>query len=187
MPQAFENQNFSPRFYVIASMIVFAVAMRLVIHFVPGVLPYNFTPVESIALFGAAYFTDRRTALIVPLVAMLIADSIIGLHEMIPVIYGCIALTALLGFSLSKKITAARVIGFSVSSSILFFIISNFFVWLTSGMYPLSGTGLMVCFVAAIPFFKTSLFGTLFWSAALFGGFELLKQRYSSLNVRATA
>jgi len=183
MSQSFENQKISPRVYVIGSMIVFAAAIRLVISFVPGVIPYNFTPVEAIALFGGAYFADRRLALIIPLAAMFLADLIIGLHEMIPVIYSCVALTAFLGFALSKKITASRVLGFSISSSVLFFIVSNVFVWLTSGMYPFSGYGFIACFTAAIPFFKTSLFGTLFWSIVLFGGFELLKQRYPNLNV----
>ncbi len=183
MSQTANHSPFSPRFFVLVGMIFFAVAMRLVIAFAPGAMPYNFTPVESIALFGGAYFADRRLAFIVPLAAMFLSDLIIGLHSMIPVVYTCIALTVALGFALRTRVNASRVLLFSLSSAIAFFVVTNFFVWLTSGMYSLSTYGLAACFVAAIPFFKWTLAGTLVWSAILFGGFELLGRRYSALQM----
>ena len=66
-----QNNSASPRTGVLIAMIALAVSVRLLIFFVPGALPYNFTPVEAIALFGGAYFADRRLAFLVPLAAML--------------------------------------------------------------------------------------------------------------------
>ena len=171
----------SPRTGVLIAMIAVAVATRLVIFFAPGVLPYNFTPVEAIALFGGAYFADRRLAFVVPLAAMLLADLVIGLHDLIPVIYGCIGLTALLGRNLRGKVRALPVAGYAFASAVMFFVVTNFFVWLTGNMYPHDGAGLIACYVAGIPFFNGTLAGTLLWSAILFGGFELMKQRWTSL------
>jgi len=114
---------------------------------------------------------------------MFLADLVIGLHDLVPVVYGCIALTVALGFGLRGKVGALRVAGYSVGSAVLFFVTTNFFVWLTSGMYPLDATGLVACYVAAIPFFKNTLLGTLFWSAVLFGGFELLRRQYLALQL----
>jgi uncharacterized protein DUF6580 len=185
MQQFPQNRLLTPRSGVLAAMIVFAVAMRLVIFYVPNALPYNFTPVEAIALFGGAYFTDRRLAFIVPIAAMFLADLIIGLHSLIPVVYGCILLTALLGMNLRGHVRPLPVAGYAFASAVMFFVITNFFVWLTGDMYPHDGAGLIACYVAGIPFFKGTLAGTLLWSAVLFGGFELMKRRWTSLEVAA--
>lgn len=74
MQQFPQHSAISPSTWVLVGMIAFAVCVRLLIYFVPGALPYNFTPVEAIALFGGAYFSDRRLAFIVPLGAMFVAD-----------------------------------------------------------------------------------------------------------------
>jgi hypothetical protein len=171
----------SPRFVTLAALICFAVATRLVAYFVPNLIPPNFSPVESIALFGGAYFGSRSAAYLVPLAAMLLADLVIGLHDLLLVVYGCIALTVALGFSLRGRVKAVNVALLSCVSALLFFAMTNFFVWLTSGMYPLDGAGLVACYVAAIPFLKFTLAGALFWSAVLFGGYALLRRRFPAL------
>jgi hypothetical protein len=181
-----QNTSVSPRTGVLIAMIALAVAVRLLIFFVPGALPYNFTPVEAIALFGGAYFADRRLAFIVPLAAMLLADLIIGLHELIPVIYGCIALTTLLGLNLRNRVRALPVAGYAFASAVMFYLVTNFFVWLMGDMYPHDGAGLVACYIAGIPFFNGTLAGTLLWSALLFGGFELMRRRWIGLDA-ATA
>lgn len=186
------SSSFSPRSIVLVAMILFAVAERLVIFFLPGVLPYNFTPVEAIALFGGAYFLDRRLAFFVPLAAMLLSDILIALalpsdqlyfwYEAVPFTYACIALTVFGGFSLSNRVNATRVAGYSFASAVLFFLVSNFGVWLfASRDGSACSAGLIPCYVAGLPFFKGTLVGTLFWSAALFGGFELMRRRWPTL------
>lgn len=196
--QHFPQNQVSPRNWILAAMIVFAVAVRLVINYVPGLLPYNFTPVEAIALFGGAYFVNRRLAFAVPLIAMLCADLIIATSlprewvgdwlGTLPAVYGCIALTVLGGMRLSRKISAFRVTSYAFASAVMFFLVTNFATWLSAqtGAGAACTQSLSACFVAGIPFFRGTLAGTLLWSAILFGGFELLRRRWSVLTT-ATA
>ncbi|MBS0556308.1 MAG: hypothetical protein JSR27_02710 [Proteobacteria bacterium] len=194
MPQFPQNQSVSPRTWLLIGMIAFAIAWRLVIHFVPGLLPYNFTPVEAVALFGGAYFANRRMAFAVPLIAMLCADLVIATalpREWIgdwlgtlPAVYGCIALTVLGGRHLSSRISATRVAGYAFASAVMFFLVTNFATWLSAqaGSGAACTQGLAACYVAGIPFFRGTLAGTLLWSAILFGGFELMRRRWSTLS-----
>ncbi len=196
MPQFPQNRTVSPRTGILAAMIVFAVTVRLIINFLPGLLPYNFTPVEAIALFGGAYFANRRLAFAVPLIAMLCADLIIATSlprawigdwlGTLPAVYGCIALTVAGGFSLSRRISAFRVTGYAFASAVLFFLITNFATWLSAhaGAGAACTQSLASCYVAGIPFFRGTLVGTLLWSAILFGGFELMRVRWPAF-VRA--
>lgn len=193
MSQFPQNHALSPRNWILAGMIAFAVAVRLLIYFAPGLLPYNFTPVEAIALFGGAYFANRRLAFAVPLIAMLCADLVIATtlpREWIgdwlgtlPAVYGCIALTVVGGMSLSRKISAFRVTGYAFASAVLFFLVTNFATWLTAqvGSGQACTQSLAACYVAGIPFFRGTLVGTLLWSGILFGGFELLRRRWGAL------
>ena len=179
-----QNSVISPRTGVLIGMIALAVGVRLLIYFVPGVFPYNFTPVEAIALFGGAYFSDRRLAFIVPLAAMFLADLVIGLHSLIPVIYGCIAASVLLGFALRDRISVLRVAGCGIAGSLMFFIVVSFAEWLM-GDTVYCREGIVSCYVAAVPFLKSWLAGTLVWSTILFGGFELMRRRWASLDAVA--
>ena len=93
-----------------------------------------------------------------------------------PFIYGSVALIVLIGWAIRTRISVLPVAGAALASSILFFLISNFGTWLLSGMYPLTVSGLAVCYVAAIPFFQNTVAGDLFFSGLLFGGFALLER-----------
>ena len=93
------------RFYALAGITLAAAAMRLIPH------PPNFTPVAAMALFGGACFATKRVAFLVPLVAMFVSDLAIGLlngdlslglHRLIPVVYGSFALIVCLGFWLRR-------------------------------------------------------------------------------------
>ena len=179
-----QNTILSPRTGALVARIAFAVAVRLGISFFPAMWAYNATPVEAIALFGGAYFVDRRLAFIVPLAAMFVADLVIGLHWMIPVVYGCIALSVALGFGLRKSVNALRVIGFGVAGSVLFFVIVSFAEWAV-GDTEKCRAGLVACYVAANPFLKNAIVGTMVWSVVLFGGFELMRRRWPMLSAAA--
>jgi hypothetical protein len=181
-------------FYIITGFIVFAALARLLPH------AYNFTPLGAIALFGMAYFKDKKWALIIPIAALWASDLILN-NVMYAAfydgfawftggfiyIYGAFAMIAVLGYYLFKKVTLPRVIGGAFGASVIFFIVSNFGVWLSSPMYPLTLEGLIACYTAAIPFFHNTLAGDLIYCGVLFGGFEYLKSRYPSLQpVEAT-
>jgi hypothetical protein len=93
-----------------------------------------------------------------------------------PYVYASVALIVVIGWAVQARITPLRIGLAAVASSVLFFVVTNFGVWLSSGMYPLTPSGLAACYAAAIPFFQNTLAGDLFYSALLFGGFALLER-----------
>lgn len=157
-------------------LIGLAALSRLIPH------PPNFTPVIAMALFGGAVIADRKLALLVPLLALLVSDLLIGLHDTMLFVYGGVALITMLGFVLHKRRSFGRVFGYALAASVLFFTITNLGVWLKGGLYPLTVEGLVACYVAAIPFFHNTLVATLLYTALLFGADLLWRRRlaYSS-------
>jgi hypothetical protein len=148
-------------------LLILGIASRLVIH-VP-----NFTPVLALALFGGVYLSPRR-AVVMPLVLMMVSDLVIGGHNTILFTWGSVALISLLGFSIRSRKSFRNIAGMSVLSAILFFVVTNIGVWLM--MYPQTASGLQLCFLAAVPFFRDTLVSTLVYSFALFTGYEMLAQ-----------
>ncbi len=174
---------------LLVGMIVLAALSRLLPH------PPNFSPVEAIALFGGAYFAKRSAAIWVPLLAMFISDLALGLvnggiyaeyflSAGFGLVYLCIALSTVVGFALRGRVTVFRVAGYSLVGSLLFFMVTNFGVWLGSAMYPQTGAGLVSAYLAGIPFFQNTVLGTLFYSLVLFGSFALLRRRIPALGLQ---
>jgi len=160
----------STRLLAILTAILCAAVLRLVPH------PPNFAPITAMALFSGAYLGKRPLAFATPLGAMVLSDALIGFHSGLPFVYGSVALIVLLGWVVLSRVTALRLAGAALASSVLFFVVTNFGTWLLSGMYPLSAAGLAACYVAAIPFFQNTVVGDLFYSGLLFGGFALLER-----------
>jgi hypothetical protein len=69
----------------------------------------------------------------------------------------------------------------AVASSVIFFLLTNFGVWMTSAIYAKSAEGLMQAYVAGIPFFQNSLLGNLIYTAVIFGGYVLLQKNVAVL------
>ncbi|MBF0569725.1 MAG: hypothetical protein HQL18_03000, partial [Candidatus Omnitrophica bacterium] len=63
----------------------------------------------------------------------------------------------------------------AVASAVLFFVITNFGVWLA--FYPHTSGGLLNCFTLAIPFFRMTLASTFVYVAVLFGVYDLASRR----------
>jgi hypothetical protein len=158
------------RIVALLTAILGAAALRLVPH------PPNFSPIAAMALFGGAYFGRRWIAFVAPLAAMLIGDAIIGFHPYMWATYLSMALIVLIGWAVRARITPLRVGAAAVASSVLFYLLTNFSVWLASSVYPQTLAGLAACYVAAIPFFQNTLAGDLFYTGLLFGGFVLLER-----------
>ena len=195
------NALLAPGPLTLTILMVAAALTRLLPH------PPNFSPIEAIALFGGAYFASRALAVVIPLLAIFISDLVLGplhggqflayfdrkeyldyfLSPQSFAIYACIALSVVLGFGLRSKVNGARVLGYSLAGSVLFFVVTNFAVWLTAtplGGNPACTSGLLPCYVAAIPFFQWTVLGTLFYSAVLFGGFALLRRKLPALRAQ---
>ncbi len=160
--------------------VVVVVLVAAVLRIIPH--PPNFTPIAAMALFGGAYFTNKKLAFLVPMAAMLLSDLFIGFHSGMPSIYISFVLIVLIGMRISNNIKPKSVIIGSLSASVLFFVITNFAVWVMSAtMYSKDFSGLIACYVAAIPFFHNTLMGDLVFTSVLFGGFYLVKQKFPVL------
>lgn len=148
------------------ALIILGIITRLLPH-VP-----NFTPVVAIALFSGFYLS-RRYAVWVPLSLMIITDLFLGLHDLVLFTWGSFILITIIGITEKRKKSVLTVGVSSLASAILFFAVSNFGVWL-AGWYGHSFQGLINCYVAAIPFFRTMLLSTLAYTVVLFGSYELI-------------
>ncbi len=160
---------------------------------VSRLLPHwpNFGPVGAMALFGAASLGRKWMAVLVPFAALYVSDLLLnnllyaeyydgffwGFNAWV---YGGFALTLLLGFGLlrGRKFSWLRIAGATGGATLLFFLVTNFGVWLGSaGLYPHNGTGLLACYAAGIPFLLNSALGNVFFAALLFGGARYLAPR----------
>lgn len=149
-------------------LIIVGVSYRFFPH------PPNFAPVAAISLFSGFYF--RRYFILIPISIMLVSDLFIGFYDwrLMAVVYSSFLLISLIGILMRKNKSVITLVGCSLSGSVLFFILTNFAVWSLGQWYPHNFNGLMECYAMAIPFFKNTLAGDLFYSAVVFGCFELL-------------
>ena len=148
-------------------IILIAATLRLVPH------PPNFAPIAAMALFGGVYL-NRGYALAVPIIALFISDLVIGFYSPVVMVsvYGSFILTGLIGLWLRRRKSPRNVILAALGSSVLFFIVTNFAVWL-GGWYPRNAAGLLDCYTLALPFFRNTIAGDLFYTGAFFGCYEL--------------
>lgn len=160
----------------ILALILIAAALR-----VWGDLPYNFTPVAAIALFGGAMFANRALALIVPIGIMLLSDALIGFHAHMPAVYLSFLLIVGIGHFIRKNPTMLKAIGGGIAGSFLFFLITNAAVWYGASFYSQDLGGLMDSYVAGLPFFRGTLAGDLLFTTALFGSYKLAEIKFPSL------
>ena len=167
-----------PRFIVLVLMILLAAASRLIPH------PPNVASISAVALFGGAYLTDKRLALLVPLVGLFLSDLILGFYSHMEVVYGSFLLVVCLGFWLQRKRSALRIAGAALASSAIFFVVTNFGVWAFESLYPKTAAGLLACYAAAIPFFRNTLIGDGLYTVALFGGLALAEKLFPILRER---
>ncbi|MBL0026132.1 MAG: DUF6580 family putative transport protein [Saprospiraceae bacterium] len=162
-------------------------------RFIPHVP--NFTPTEGLTIFGAAYLGKKYLPYIFPLVLMYISDFIInntsariyftntdGLVWYSPyMIFNLIAiiLIVFIACKLLRKVTVTTTLGAVISASIIFYIISNFGVWMNgTSFYSKDFSGLLQSYVAGLPFFRTSLISNLFFSTVIFGSYHILKSLF---------
>ena len=131
--------------------------------------PYNLTPLLSAALFSGLCFKDKRLQYLLPLGSMLVTDLFLGVYHGMLFSYLAVASIIMLGRVLSKQKKIGHIMGASILSSFLFYLISNFGVWLVGGLsYAPNFYGLLECYIAGIPFFQRTLEGTLIFSFAFY-------------------
>ncbi len=185
-----------PRLSVIVAMLALSVGVRLAPYLLaqfgmsidPGrtTYPWNFSPMLPLCLFGGAFFAQARAAFAVPLSAWLLGDlGILALTGRVdwafypnqPLVYLSLMLVATLGFALRNERQWTRVAGAGLASSVGFFVITNFGVWAFGDglLYPKTLSGLVDCYVRAIPFFRNTFISMAVFLPLLFSRVALKK------------
>jgi hypothetical protein len=158
--------------------LVFAVALRFVPH------PVNFAPIGALGLFAGCYLRGRGLWLI-PVGAMVISDWIgqvfnlpgFGFYSPISLafVYGAFALGSMIGVLMRDRVGPISVLSAAFANATVFFIVSNFGVWLSElNGYQKNLTGLVECYYMAIPFFGNSVASDVFYSSLFFGLFQAI-------------
>lgn len=178
------------RITILIVIILAAAFSRLIPH-----MP-NFSPIGAIGLFGAAYFQKKWQAFLIPLAAVWISDLVINnffysdyyasftfFYSGFYWQYGGYLLITSIGFFILDAITIKNLLFASLTSTAIFFIVTNFGCWPNNPLYTQDFSGLLTCYAAGIPFIKGSFLGDLFYSGVLFGSFYLLQQKFPQLEI----
>jgi len=173
----FKVQSFFPALIIILC----AACLRLLPH------PANVAPIAAMALFGGAYL-NKKYALVLPLAALFVSDIFLGFNQSTPFVYGSFILTGLIGMWIKNHKSFATVIGGTLLSSVLFFLITNFGFWLAFSLYPKTLGGQMEAYAMALPFFRNTLIGDFLYVGIFFGSFEfvLMKLKAKSVKLKTT-
>jgi hypothetical protein len=155
----------------------------------------NYSAVGAIALFGGAYFNNNLKSFSFPLLTLLVSDVILSLtfyqnysssflYEGWIFVYAAFALMVLAGKVLLKNITVLNAFAATVVVVLIHWIVTDFGIWYGSAVYPQTVAGFWTVLRNAIPFELRFMYGTLGYSAIMFGLFEYLKAKYPALNVK---
>ncbi len=163
--------------------IVFVALSRLLPH-----IP-NFTPVAAMALFGGALFTNKKSAYLLTFAVLLMSDILVNTllynnynfinylaQPFVWAVYFSFGLTVFMGNSIKNKLNIKSVALFSVSSSLLFWLVTNFACWPANPLYAQNFSGLINCYIAAIPFLG-NVVGDLFFNTLLFGSLFIASKK----------
>ena len=152
-----KNTSFFSPLIILFSLVLF----RIIPH------PPNFTPIIAFAVISIYFFNNQILAFFILALSLIISDFIIGFYD--GFVFNYIILFFLLFTSkiLFKNLNFKSVTILSLYGSTIFFVISNFMVWLNSGMYQHTLDGLLFCYTNAIPFYGNTLISTFFYSYLL--------------------
>lgn len=153
----------------------------------------NFSGLGAVAIFSGGYFRNKFSAYVFPMLVLLLSDLGLGIvmgtgyafYTGWYFTYIAFAAMILVGHILVKNVNVQNVALASISGVFIHWIVADFGVWLGSAMYPQTFAGFAACLIAAIPFELKFLYGTVFYSALMFGAFELLKSKFPSLKYKS--
>ncbi len=154
------------------------VIMAIISRFIPH--PANWTALGALALWSSSLFRDRTVAWILPLAVLFLTDLVLGFYPNIIWTYAALAAMTAVGTLIKPEIAVWRFAVGSLAASLLFFLISNFGVWASSGLYSRDIFGLERCFLAAVPFFSNQVAGDLLYGAVVAGSFAIF-MRFNKL------
>ena len=144
------------------SLILILAFARLIPH------PPNFTPIIAVAIMSSYFFRNTLLSCTVVIISMLLADIFIGFYKNIFFVYLSLLLITYIFSHINRKIKLKNLFIFGLLGSVIFFILSNFGVWILSEMYEKNLNGLINCYLLAVPFFINTLLSTIIFSYAAF-------------------
>lgn len=187
------ENKFNSRTLVLILFMAVIIGLRLVAPLSPDFkLIANFSAIGAVALFGGAYFKNTVNAFAFPILVLLLSDVGLALvmgkeYSFYPgwyYTYIAFALMVLVGRIILTKVKVQNVLIAGVVAVFIHWIVSDFGMWLGYDTYPKTLAGFWACLVAAIPFELNFLYGTLAYSALMFGVFESLKTKYPVLSLK---
>jgi hypothetical protein len=184
------NKKIELKFGALIGIIIIIALSRLIPN-----MP-NFSPMAAIALFCAAHFDKLWKGIAVTLFATLISDIVLNntiyasMNNGFTVFYDgfiwqylAYVLIAIMGSTIFTSINKGKVIGASLATTLVFFLLTNFGAWISLSIYSKDIEGLMTSYAAGLPFLKNTLLSDLFYSSLLFGGYYLLQNRIASMRL----
>jgi hypothetical protein len=152
-------------------LIFFAVFSRLLPH------PANFAPIAAVGIFSAFIFKNKLLRFGVPIIAMFVSDAIIGFYTPLIMlsVYLSFFVSTLLGRYLKNHKSLSNGVGVSLFASLQFYLITNLAVFLFTPLYAKTFFGLIQCYYLALPFFRNTILGDLFYTGVIFGLYFGLK------------
>jgi hypothetical protein len=171
---------------------ILLVLMASLYRVMPG-RPFGFAPQVAMALFAGSVVNDKKLSFLLPILSLFISDVIYevlyrnglstigGFYNGQLLNYILFAALTVVGFFVNKDKIIDIALG-AIAGATGYFLLSNFGVWLSGGLdinnipYPKTAFGLVDCFAAGVPFYKMSIYSTLFFSTILFGGYYLINK-----------
>jgi hypothetical protein len=171
---------------------VLLVTIASLYRVMPG-RPFGFAPQMAMALFAGSVINDKKLSFLLPILSLFISDVIYevlyrnglsvmgGFYNGQLLNYVLFAAITIVGFNIRKE-NVVDIIAGSLVAATAYFVLSNLGVWLLGGLdinnipYPKTAMGFVECFAAGLPFYKMSVYSTLFFSMVLFGGYYLINK-----------
>jgi hypothetical protein len=159
-------QKYFPAFL----LILLGISSRLLPH------PANFAPIAAIGLFSGIYL-PKKYALIIPGIALILSDWFLGFYvwQVMVAVYASFAIVGLIGLTIKNNKKIHIILGGTLLGSIIFFLVTNWAVWAFTPMYAHNVNGLLQSYFMALPFFKNTLLGDLFYTGVLVGAMEVIQ------------
>ena len=155
---------------VIYGLILFTVLSKLLPH------PYNFTSMGALSLFAGA-FLPARFAWSVPIFCLIVSDVVGGFYNPVVMFFvylGFFVNTFVGTYFLQINRSVIRITGCGFIAAFIFYVISNFGMWLSGLAYPMTLQGLIECYINGLPYLKNTIGGNIIYSYFLFGTYHII-------------
>ncbi len=156
----------------------------------------GFSPVIAIALFSGFIMKQKDMSFMLPLLALFLSDAVIQIlysADLFPYAgfysgqwlnYLILLSATLIGWFFKGRNYSSLALG-AFSAPTIFFLISNLSIWMSSTqtLYPKTFSGLLICYEAALPFYRNSLIGTIVFLPAILVFYNIIAKHKTQLTL----